>query len=349
MEKIKYLIYPFLIVAGLCILSCTKEDDYKKFAKDGERSYPGRADTVIAQAGNKRIQLRVVLGPDPLITKIKTYWNSGADSVEIPVIRTNGDTVNVIIDKHLNEGTNNFEVYTYNSKGDRSVVENASGNMYGDNYMSTVVNRLISSVQQTGQGATINWSAAVTGERRIEVNYTDETGAAQSLIVLPTETATQITSYKLGTEISYRSIYAPEPNAFDLFSVAPSKVAIYTATSTGYFYHPSSPRALNSTKVMVTSGTNGILVDLGDLGGSGYKALITVNQDNTLTITAAPGAGGAPYMMFTSGLPAPYTAAWSESASCNNTYDPATKTYKVRYGYGAVGAYRVTEEFLVRN
>src|SRR5436190_1993611 len=112
MEKIKYLIYPFLIVAGLSVISCTKENDYMKFAKDGERTYPGKPTTVIAQAGNKRIRLRVVLGPDPLVTKIKTYWNNRADSLETPVERTNGDTVNVVIDKHLNEGVNNFEMFT---------------------------------------------------------------------------------------------------------------------------------------------------------------------------------------------------------------------------------------------
>jgi hypothetical protein len=121
-------------------------------------------------------------------------------------------------------------------------------------------------------------------------------------------------------------------------------------TSNGYFYHPSSPRATpNVVKTMVTSGANGLLVDLGDLGTSGYRALITINPNNTLTITGAPGAAGTPYFMFTAGLPDAYTAAWAGSASCNNTYDQATKTYKVRYGYGAAGAYRVTEEVLVRN
>lgn len=118
--------------------------------------------------------------------------------------------------------------------------------------------------------------------------------------------------------------------------------------SNGYFYHPSAPRAItNMIKTLITSGPNGVLVDLGDLGGSGYRALITINPDNTLTITGAPGAAGTPYLMFTSGLPNPYTAAWTGSASCNNTYDPATKTFKVRYGYGSAGAYRVTEEVLV--
>ncbi|MGJ7032460.1 DUF4998 domain-containing protein [Niabella hirudinis] len=355
MKKITYLIYPFLFAAGLCISSCTKEDDYKKFTKDGEISYPGKPAAIIAQTGNNRLRLRVVLGPDPLITKIKTYWNSRADSLETTVVRTEGDTVNIIIDKHLNEGANNFEVYTYSSKGDQSVVSNVSGNMYGDNYLSTVAraNRPVSSVQlSVYQAATINWGTALADERFIEINYTDATGAATTLRV-PSQPVTKLPSYKLGTAITYRSLYAPEANAYDLFSVAPGTVdltkATYSAVTTGYLYHPSSPRALNATKTVTPSDANGIIIDLADLGGSGYKALMTINADNSVTITAAPGAAGVPYLMFTSGLPAPYTASWTGSASCNNTYDPATKTYKVRYGYGTEGAYRVTEEIIVMN
>ncbi|SDD72698.1 DUF4998 domain-containing protein [Niabella drilacis] len=355
MKKITYLICPFLFAAGLCISSCTKEDDYKKFTKDGEISYPGKASNIIAQTGNKRVRLRVVLGPDPSITKIKTYWNSRADSLETAVVRNDGDTVNVIIDKNLNEGSNNFEVYTYNSKGDQSVVSNVSGNVYGDNYLSTVprANRSVSSVQLSAyQRATINWGAALTDERFIEIYYTDAAGAAQTLRV-PSQSVTNIPSYQLGTAITYRSLYAPENNAYDLFSVAPGTVdlakATYSAVTTGYLYHPSSPRALSATKTLIPGGANGLIIDVADLGGSGYKALITVNPDNSLTVTEAPGAAGAPYMMFTAGLPAPYTAAWTGSASCNNTYDPVTKTYKVRYGYGTEGAYRVTEEIIVMN
>lgn len=354
MEKIKYLIYPFLIVAGLCVISCTKENDYKKFTKDGERAYPGKASGIIAQAGNKRIRLRVVLGPDPAITKIRTYWNTGADSLETPVVRADGDTVNIIIDQHLNEGTNNFQVYTYNNKGDKSVVSNAAGNMYGDNYLATVTNRSVSSVQFSyTQGVTITWGAMMTGEKRIEVNYTDAAGAAKSLIVPSEQASTLIASYKAGTDITYRSVYVPEPNTFDVFSAAASKVdmtkASYIAIATGYLYHPTGPRALSAVKTMVPSGTNGLIIDVGDLGGSGYKALIVTNPDNTLTITAAPGSAGGTFTMFTSGLPAPYTAQWENSAACNNTYDPVTKTYKVRYGYGVEGAYRTIEEIITLN
>lgn len=129
-------------------------------------------------------------------------------------------------------------------------------------------------------------------------------------------------------------------------------------TSNGYFYHPSSPRAITNLakNVLTASGpdsANSVIVDLGDLGSSGYRALITVDPStNNLTITAAPGAAGSPYTMFTSGLPSTspgYTPQWTGSASCNNTYDPATKTFYVRYGYMVGTGWRVTEEVIKKN
>jgi hypothetical protein len=127
-----------------------------------------------------------------------------------------------------------------------------------------------------------------------------------------------------------------------------------TYTSNGYFYHPSSPRDItNLVKSVLTSGPNSVLVDLGDLGSNGYQAEFTIDPaTNKVTITAAPGAGGAPYTMFTSGLPTTnpgYTPQWAGSASCNNTYDPATKTFFVRYGYMGGTGWRVTEEAIKMN
>jgi len=125
-------------------------------------------------------------------------------------------------------------------------------------------------------------------------------------------------------------------------------------TSNGYFYHPSSPRAItNLVKSVLSAGPTSVTVDLGDLGSSGYSALFTIDPTtNNVTITAASGAAGAPYTMFTSGLPTTnpgYTPQWSGSASCNNTYDPATKTFYVRYGYMGSNGWRVTEEIIKMN
>jgi hypothetical protein len=131
-------------------------------------------------------------------------------------------------------------------------------------------------------------------------------------------------------------------------------------TANGWFYHPTAARAItNRPKSLTTTGPNSVEAELGDLGGSGYFAIFTVDPGTgALTITQAPGS--VPLAIFTSGLPATnldgtttgYANAWPNAAQCINVYDPINKEFRVRYGYagGASGQiYRVTEEIIKLN
>ena len=121
----------------------------------------------------------------------------------------------------------------------------------------------------------------------------------------------------------------------------------------GYFYHPSAPRdIIDEPKTLAPFSPDELYCDLGDLGTSGYVAIFKTNPTtNKVTIRAAPGAAGGAYTQFDTDFPAfpGYSPAWPNSAQCNNTYDPTTKTFKVRYGYlNTATGYRVTEEFIVK-
>ena len=130
-------------------------------------------------------------------------------------------------------------------------------------------------------------------------------------------------------------------------------------TSNGYFYHPTVPRAItNRLKDLFTTGPNSVEVELGDLGGSGYFAIFTVDPvSGVLSIDPAPGAAVSSLVIFTDGLPATqpngspsgYVAAWPNANQCNNVYDPATKEFRVRYGYVGATGYRVTEEIIKKD
>jgi hypothetical protein len=134
------------------------------------------------------------------------------------------------------------------------------------------------------------------------------------------------------------------------FSIKNKYHGVYDAT--GYVYHPAVPRAVSEVKNVLTSGANSVDVFLGDLGTSGYIGRFTVDPvTNNLTIVAAPGASGAPYTQFNAGLPATlpgYTPQWGGSGLCNNTYNPANKTFYVRYGYVGGTGWRVTEEHITK-
>jgi hypothetical protein len=125
--------------------------------------------------------------------------------------------------------------------------------------------------------------------------------------------------------------------------------------SEGYLYHPASPRAIDEDKTVGTTGPSSVSVFLGDLGPNGYVANLAIDPvTNKVTVTAMPGAGGAPYTQFDAGLPATlpgYTAQWAGSTIIGdngNRYDPDSKTFYLRYGYVGGTGWRVTEEIITR-
>ena len=123
-----------------------------------------------------------------------------------------------------------------------------------------------------------------------------------------------------------------------------------TYLSTGYVYHPSAPRSLDEIKELTTVSANAVACGFGDLGGAGYVALLTVDPV-TNKVTISDYSTGIPIVGFDSGLPDSnpgYTPQWSGSSKCNNTYDPATKTFYIRMGYLGSTGWRISEEILMR-
>lgn len=125
--------------------------------------------------------------------------------------------------------------------------------------------------------------------------------------------------------------------------------------SNGFFYHPTpaSCRAIDEDKTLSPNSPDELFCDLADLGGQGYTAIFKTDlTTNKVSIRVAPGYAGGPYTQWDDALPGSnpgYTPLWPSSAQCNNTYDPATKTFKVRYGYlNTATGYRVTEELITK-
>lgn len=98
--------------------------------------------------------------------------------------------------------------------------------------------------------------------------------------------------------------------------------------STGVFHHPTAgDRDIDEDKHLSTAGPNSVVTGLGDLGSSGYEMILTVNADNTVTITPA-------------GVTPNVDQHWGA-----NFYDPATRTFHLHYSYNTA-APRIIEETL---
>lgn len=137
-------------------------------------------------------------------------------------------------------------------------------------------------------------------------------------------------------------------NAIKYFNIIGNPLAGNYA-ATGYFYHPASPRLIDRTKALLAVSANQLQMDLGDLG-SGAPVILTVDANNNVKIEDKNGvAVGITNTSELSALPAPYSPfAGSNPALYNNRYDPATRTFYLRYGYQGGSGPRTIEEKLVR-
>ena len=105
--------------------------------------------------------------------------------------------------------------------------------------------------------------------------------------------------------------------------------------ASGYFAHPTAPRDINRHKYLYTVDGNNSYMELGDLG---IYVRLTVNPGNTVDISAGPG---------TSGTTAEVTELPGDPVY-NNTYDPATRTFKLKYGYPLASPTRIVTETVTR-
>ena len=213
-----WLFIPFLVT--LVIVSCSKMDDYKKFAEGGEISYTGKIDSVKILSGHNRVIIKGLFLADPKVSICKIYWNNMADSIVVPVIRKNTvDTLNISV-PNVKEGIQNFIIYTYDNIGNKSIPVYRTGRAYGDRYQASLTNRPISVAQTDEKGITaIIWQNMdrLTGVFATEVAYINSSNVAKTITVPIDADTTIITDFKTSSSIRYRTLFMPDTVSIDTF------------------------------------------------------------------------------------------------------------------------------------
>lgn len=212
------------------------EDTYARYLADGEIVYPGKADSLRAFPGNRRIKLQWLIISDPKVVKAVIYWNNNADSLEVPIQKTSSvDTISVML-PDMAEGLYTFDVYTYDNFGHRSIGNQVIGEVYGETYQQTVGNRLIRSVEwldlpQEGEipafkGAQINWFGLNVQAVFMNIRYTHEDGTRIDVREEPVRIAgrpplfretTRLPGCRENSLITYRTAFMPDTAAIDTF------------------------------------------------------------------------------------------------------------------------------------
>lgn len=210
--------YSFLcLVCSILVWSCKKQDHYyKEFIKDGEIIYVGKADSVNVYPGKNRIRLSWKVS-DPNITKMKVLWNSGQDSIVMNVSKSQGkDSLSMDIN-NLEERFYSFEIVSLDSAGNTSVKVLAEGQVYGDLYTASLLNRAIDKVTYKDQKASITWFNSSLEAISTEIYYQDKNGADKMKSVAASINSAVLENVNSGMIFKYRTLFLPDSAAIDTF------------------------------------------------------------------------------------------------------------------------------------
>lgn len=224
--------YCSFILLLIFTASCSKMNEtYHDFWDDGQIIYPASPDSLRAFSGRNRIQLQWLNIGDPTLRKAVVYWNNHSDSLTIPIekgVDINSDTVSVLIDP-LAEGAYSFDIYTCDKYGNRSVVANTIGKVYGDTYSKSLLSRLVMNNSFLDDSLHIQWGdPADNTSIGTEVVYTDTEGQERHRIVAPDADTTLILDYdeNVSKFFEYRTLFRPDSAAIDTFYTAFDNVRV---------------------------------------------------------------------------------------------------------------------------
>ncbi|GEC70952.1 protein of unknown function [Flavobacterium flevense] len=215
------LITAFATILIVLVHSCSSNaDDYLKFTEGGAISYTGKMDSLKILPGRDRIKIEGLIISDPKVSELRVYWDTKKDSVVIPINRTSGvDMVSTFIE-NLPENIYNFEVKTFDAKGNSSVSQYITAQTYGTRYQASLTDRkIVNSSLSSDLSLTINFATMdlTTGAFATEIVYTDGSDVEHTITVPVTQNQLVVPNYKIGSKFKQRSLFLPVKTAIDTF------------------------------------------------------------------------------------------------------------------------------------
>lgn len=243
----KYNLRTLLLCLGVALIlpGCGEMDDtYQQYIKDGETIYAGSLDSVRLRSGEGRLLLYGLIS-DPMVSMVKVFYNNRNDSIAIPVERVHKvDTVRLNI-TGLEEGSYSFDIFTYDDEGNSSVIVNAIGTVYGENYQNTLLTTPVRNALFNDGKVTIDWGGADPSALGSEIIYKSGEEDEETVYIPSGTESSTLNDYPEKVPFRYRTFYLPEPDALDTFSTEFQQVAVkgkpveypkegWTATANAY-------------------------------------------------------------------------------------------------------------------
>lgn len=192
-------------------------DVYKEFVVPGGHVYPGLVVGPKVLSGKYRVQ---ITGSKPMgskVNEIRVFWDYFTDSVSYKIDENTPENITIEI-KDLKEISYLFTIRTYNDKGDVSVPLELFGQVYGDKYIATLVNRNLITIAYNEQSEVkINFDQAFAGTVYTDLFYFNNNEDSVTLRVPADQSEVVIADYNAAKPIQYITAFKPDSTSIDTF------------------------------------------------------------------------------------------------------------------------------------
>ena len=207
----KLLIYIAFAILGLCLLatSCSDIlDAHREWIEKGETIYVGKLDSLRVRSGMHRVE---IVGDTRYIrtaVTCKVAWNEEERLFALSDIVAEDGKARIIIDD-LERGSYYFYVITYDDTGNRSLVSEVYGQVYGteDLLVQSPV-RIEDMVTLQDGTIELHWNNA--DATYIVVTYETADGQAETITIEELNGVTVLDSWKKGGSISVQTVISKE-------------------------------------------------------------------------------------------------------------------------------------------
>ncbi|GHT70886.1 hypothetical protein AGMMS50239_39710 [Bacteroidia bacterium] len=213
-----------------------------------------------ARAGKNRVQIEVNIKSDR-IKGLRMVRLDNNESKEVDIDYQSG-VFSFFYEGLTGANRYSFQLFCLDKFGNESEPVEVSANAYGDSYQATLQNAKIKAKTEFGNGIAIGWEG-VPGAF-YELFYTNRNGVLVSKVEPAGTENSYLIDYQSGSELSYSTLFLPEPSAIDTFRLPP--VVVENITNKSNVFSIASPCEIQARDF--------------DLGGEGvgYHDTDNVNQ-----------------------------------------------------------------------
>lgn len=209
--------FTFLIIVIIFNITACKDMDstFKEYLEGGEIKYVARVDTLIGYPGKNRVKLVWPIGRDSRVTYVQIFWNNYEDSLRVDINKEQVTDSAFVIIEGLEEAGHEFTLLTYDDIGNKSVKANVYVEVYGEIYISTLLNRKVRDTEVGNNSICIDFYPASLYVKNTLVEYSTKNNTIKTLLLEAAEQVICLPDYKPNTQIKFFTTYIPEGNGID--------------------------------------------------------------------------------------------------------------------------------------